>query len=183
MKCLSHAYDMCSEERKFWAVLTDLLDVGRQVRFNPVGTSMGPFIRQGDAVTVRPCSPRDLAFGDIVLFSAGREMEMYRVHRIVKISHVDGRTFIITKGDASPDTDSPISPEDILGKVSAVTKGRWTLDLDKPCGKVINLAWAHFQRWWVLMGMLRTGGKLMKSLIGLCGLSGLFSLFWGDAKP
>jgi signal peptidase I len=181
MKCLSHACDMWSEERKFWTVLTDLLDAGRQVRFNPVGTSMGPFIRQGDAVTVRPCSPRDLTFGDIVLFAAGREM--YRVHRIVRSFRVEGRTSIITRGDACPDTDPPISPEDILGKVSAVSKGRWTLDLDKPCGKAINLAWAHFQRWPTSMAMLHTGGKLMKSLIGLCGFSGLFSLFWGEAKP
>jgi hypothetical protein len=181
MKRLSRSCDMCSEERKFWTVLTDVLDAGKQVRFNPVGKSMGPFIRQGDAVTVRPCSPRDLAFGDIVLFAAGGET--YRVHRIVGSICADGRTSIITKGDASPDTAPPISPEDILGKVSAVTKGRWILDLDKPCGKAINLTWAHFQRWPVSMGMLRTGGKLMKSLIGLCGFSGLFSLFWGEARP
>jgi signal peptidase I len=181
MQPLSRPCDMCSEERKFWTVLTDLLDAGRQVRFNPSGTSMGPFIRQGDVVTVRPCSLSDLAFGDIVLFSAGREM--YRVHRIVERFQADGRSLFVTRGDACQDTDSPISPEDILGKVSVVTKGRWTLDLDKPCGKAINLAWAHSQRWPVSMGMLRTGGKLMKSLIGLCGFSGLFSLFWGEAKP
>lgn len=181
MKRLSCSCDMCSEERKFWTVLTDLLDAGRNVRFKPVGTSMGPFIRQGDAVKVRPCSPTDFAFGDIVLFAAGKET--YRVHRIVGSFRVNGRAFIITRGDASPDADTPISPEDILGKVSAVTKGRWTLDLDKPCGRAINLAWAHFQRWPVSMGMLRTGGKLMKSSIGLCGLSSLFSLFWGEAKP
>jgi signal peptidase I len=181
MKRLSLPCDMCSEERKFWTVLTDLLNAGRHVRFNPVGTSMGPFIRQGDSVKVRPCSPRDLAFGDIVLFAPGGEM--YRVHRIVERFRVDGRPLFITRGDASPDADTPIRPEDILGKVSAVTKGRWTLDLDKPCGKAINLAWAHFQRWPVSMGMLLTGGKLMKSLIGLCGFSGLFSLFWGEARP
>jgi signal peptidase I len=181
MKHLSRPCDMCSEEPKFWTVLINLLDAGRQVRFNPVGTSMGPFIRQGDAVTVRPCLPRDLAFGDIVLFAAGQEM--YRVHRIVERLREDGRPLFITKGDASPDTDPPISPEDILGEVSAVTKGRWTLDLDKPWGKAINLAWAHFQRWPLSMGMLRTVGKLMRSLIGLCGFSGLFSLFWGEAKP
>ena len=181
MQPLSRPCDMCSEERKFWTVLTGLLGAGRQVRFNPVGTSMGPFIRQGDAVTVRPCPARDLAFGDIVLFAAGREM--YRVHRIVGSFREDGRTSIITRGDACPDTDPPIGPEDILGKVSVVSKGRWTLDLDKPCGKAINLAWAHFQRWPVSMAMLRTGGKLLKSLIGLCGFSGLFSLFWGEAKP
>ena len=180
IKCLSRQCDTCSEERKFWTVVGDLLGAGRQVRFNPVGTSMGPFIRQGDTVTVCPCSPRDLAFGDIVLFAAGREM--YRVHRIVERFRVDGRPLFVTRGDACQDTDAPIKPEDILGKVSAVTKGRWTLDLDKSWGKAINLAWAHFQRWPVSIGMLRAVGKLMKSLIGLCGLSGLFSLFWREAR-
>jgi signal peptidase len=185
MSCEPHDVNSESSDTRFWAIVSDLLGSGKCVSLRPLGGSMKPFIWPGDTVIIDPCDWRRLRFGDIVLFATAVQADStaMRIHRIMKIDRENGQRRIHTRGDASPDADTPISPEDILGKVSAVTKGRWILDLDKPCGKAINLAWAHFQRWPVSMGMLRTGGKLMKSLIGLCGFSGLFSLFWGEARP
>jgi signal peptidase I len=160
MEAVSYPYSISADEGTFWSVLTGLLESGRKVRFNPVGTSMRPFIRQGDILTVRPCSPHDLKFGDIVLFAT--EQKSHRVHRIVGNPRLDGNGFIVTRGDASADTDPPISPEDILGKVSAITKGRFTLDLDQPWGKAVNLTWVLFQRWPVSMSMLRMGWRLIR---------------------
>jgi len=180
-----HIDESYPDGHKFWSVATGLLKSGNSICFDPPGNSMSPFIRHGETLTVVPCSTNDLKFGDIILYSTSPNpnQSQKRIHRIMKKRVVNGKTLLFTKGDASRSLDPPIEPNQVLGKVSAIKNGRWTLHLDQPWGKAINLTWAIFQRWPLSMWMLRMGWKVVKSLICLCGLSGLFSWFWGEAKP
>jgi len=157
MKPFSSPYEFTANERQFWSVLGGMLQSGKAVRFNPKGTSMGPFIRPGDTVTVKPCSFRDLKLGDIVLFRSGREA--YRMHRIVEIARDNGRRIIVTRGDACMDPDPPIQQKDILGKVSAIRKRRWTLALDRPGGKALNLTWAYLLNYSLSSRLLRRAAR------------------------
>ena len=180
-----HIEELYPDGHKFWSVATGLLKSGNSIRFAPPGNSMSPFIRHGETLTVVPCSTNDLKFGDIILYSTSPNpnQSQKRIHRIMKRRVVNRKSLFFTKGDSCLSLDPPIEPNQVLGKISAIKKARWTLDLDSPLGKAINLTWAIFQRWLISMWMLRMGWKLMKSLICLSGLSGLFSWFLGEAKP
>jgi hypothetical protein len=86
---------------------------GRAMRFRPLGSSMLPWLRAGDVVTVAPDQPCRL--GDIVLAGRGGAL---RLHRLV--ARTAGK--VITKGDALWRLDAPCTPGDILGR--AVTRER-----------------------------------------------------------
>ena len=172
-------------DQLMWDLALEVLRNQNMVEFTATGTSMSPFIRNKDIVVVSPWNPNKVRFGDIILYSTSpnANQSQKRIHRIMKRRTVNGKFLLFTKGDASRCLDPPIERNQVLGKISAIKKERWTLDLDNPLGKAINLTWALFQCWPLSMWVIRTGWKLMKALICLSGLSGLFSWFWGEAKP
>ncbi|NIQ37559.1 MAG: hypothetical protein GTN81_03075, partial [Proteobacteria bacterium] len=78
-----------------------------------------------------------------------------RVHRFIKRRDGDGKYVLLTKGDAAATLDAPVDRWQVLGKVVAIRKGRFTLDLNRPWGRAINLAFALFQRWPLSGRMMR----------------------------
>lgn len=130
-----------------WDVTLDLLHHGNMVRFQAPGTSMSPFIRHHEMVTVKPCSDGDIRFGDIVLYSGsgngarqsfhpGNERKI--VHRFLGKWEDDGELLLITKGDNNRLCDPPILPHQVLGKVMKIEKKGWKLRLDSPFGRLLN---------------------------------------------
>jgi phage repressor protein C with HTH and peptisase S24 domain len=95
-----------------------VLDKGKPFRFEARGTSMVPFIRDGDVVTVAPLSGRDPRPGDVAAFVQPGTSGV-RVHRIVKVE--DGRYFL--KGDNALDADGALSRDMILGLVVRLERG------------------------------------------------------------
>jgi hypothetical protein len=89
-----------------------VLDKGKPFRFEARGTSMEPFIKDGDIVTVVRLSASRPKPGDVAAFvhpgSGG-----VRVHRVVKIEA--GRYFL--KGDNALDVDGALTRDMILGLV------------------------------------------------------------------
>ncbi len=155
------------DDRLFWSMALDLLSAGKCVTFASLGKSMAPFIRDGDSITVRPCSADEVRFGDVILYSMSVDgiSRCMRVHRFIKRRDGDGKYVLLTKGDAAATLDAPVDRWQVLGKVVAIRKGRFTLDLNRPWGRAINLAFALFQRWPLSGRMMRTVWKGMKSLI------------------
>jgi phage repressor protein C with HTH and peptisase S24 domain len=89
-----------------------VLDKGKPFRFEARGTSMHPFIRDGDVVTVVSLSGSGPRPGDVAAFvhpAAGG----VRVHRIVKVEA--GRYFL--KGDNALGDDGVLARDMILGLV------------------------------------------------------------------
>lgn len=157
-----------SDDREFWSVALEFLSRGNDVRFRPPGNSMAPFIRPDETVTVIPCLPGDVKFGDIILYSTGSDpvASPKRLHRLLKRDIVRGKWLLFTKGDSLPFLDDPILPEQVLGRVSAIVKGRWTIDLNRTWGKAVNFAWALLQisplsRWLICLGW-----RGMKAVVG-----------------
>jgi len=70
--------------------------------------SMEPELKVNDVIVV--CETEDYAIGDVVVFQQSHDLI---VHRIVDI---DGDN-IVTKGDANPSADAPITKVTIKGKV------------------------------------------------------------------
>jgi len=79
---------------------------------------MLPTIWPGDTLGVERANRDDLSEGDIVLFSRERRI---LAHRMVRRSS-DGEGTILTRGDAMPQSDPPVSDRDLLGKVAFILR-------------------------------------------------------------
>ncbi|HLF76561.1 MAG TPA: signal peptidase I [Dehalococcoidia bacterium] len=79
------------------------------------GESMEPGFKNGDLLLIRAAGPAmSLREGDVILFKIG---PLPTTHRIQEI-RTEGRvTLIIPKGDNNPIADSPITPDQVQGKV------------------------------------------------------------------
>ena len=81
-----------------------------------ISHSMYPVLNRGDLILVKEAAPEEIQVGTVVVF---RHEGGLAVHRVVKI---DGET-IVTKGDANPKEDDPITYDDIVGRVPAIGDG------------------------------------------------------------
>ena len=89
--------------------------------FRVASWSMSPALWKGDQLTVEPASPTSLRVGEVILFHQGSRLIC---HRVVAIDTAGPGTRIITKGDAATGCGEVSQPEQILGRVVAVTR-RW----------------------------------------------------------
>jgi signal peptidase I len=107
--------------------LTDLLEISdlllrnQAISLRVAGWSMYPVLWKGDQLTVEPASPTSLLVGDAILF---HQCGQLICHRVVAIDTTGPGTRIITKGDAATGCGETIQPEQVLGRVVAVTR-RW----------------------------------------------------------
>ncbi len=99
-----------ADSRLFEEVVHELLQQGLSVRFQAVGASMSPAIRDGDFVQVTPVIVSKLRKDDIVL---AKTNDGFRLHRIVRADHQ--RDIFITRGDCGQQNDPALHGRQILG--------------------------------------------------------------------
>jgi signal peptidase I len=105
--------------------ISDLLLRTELFCFRVASWSMYPALWKGDQLTVEPASPAQLQVGDLLLFhDRGRLI----CHRLVAMQETGARHRIITKGDAATGCGEVIQPDQVLGRVVAVTR-RWPWSL------------------------------------------------------
>jgi signal peptidase I len=78
-----------------------------------ISYSMYPALNRGDLILVQGTTPEEIEVGTVVVF---RHAKGLAVHRVVEI---DGDS-IVTKGDANPEEDDPITYDDIVGRVPTI---------------------------------------------------------------
>ncbi len=127
----------------------ELLREGHQVRFKAPGDSMYPTIYDGDLITVEPIEPSDAIVGDILLY--GHENGVV-AHRLMDIqapiekpseklrdssqasllpfqsSVLNSQPFFTLRGDAAINSDTPVSSEQILGKIVSIERNGRRID-------------------------------------------------------
>ncbi len=96
-----------------------------QARLAVTGTSMMPAIRPGDILEVHRQSPAEILPRDVVLFLRNGG---FAAHRVVEKAGEPDRTLLITRGDALRLPDPPVTPEELLGRVTAILRGGRRLD-------------------------------------------------------
>ncbi len=103
--------------RKWAQTARDELYAGQTVQIRPRGHSMTGRINDGDLVTLAPCSPDNLAAGDIVLARVqGRRFS----HLVLHLIHErDGERFLV--GSVTGREDGWIGAADIYGKVTEIS--------------------------------------------------------------
>ena len=98
----------------------EILNSGGVIRLQALGASMLPSIWPGDVLVVESKTGQEIVSGNIVLVA--RDCRFF-VHRLV------GRlgSHWITRGDCMPQNDPPSAAPELLGKVSAIHRGRRVL--------------------------------------------------------
>ncbi|WP_284285526.1 signal peptidase I [Alicyclobacillus fastidiosus] len=86
------------------------------------GTSMYPFIAQGNVCRFYPVWPSQIKRGDILLFSTGHGRLFG--HRVFQTSEHHGHIEYVCKGDTNRFPDDSIVDTQIIGKLVVVRK-RW----------------------------------------------------------
>lgn len=78
-----------------------------------ISHSMYPALNRGDLILVKEVAAEEIEVGTVVVFRHGGGLA---VHRVIEI---EGDT-IITRGDANPKADDPITYDDIVGRVPTI---------------------------------------------------------------
>jgi signal peptidase I len=86
-----------------------------KVQLKVTGASMLPVICPGDLITVQRCNPRELQPGEVILFERNGGIA---AHRILEVSD----KVIVTRGDALPSNDAPISHGEVVGRIEFVRR-------------------------------------------------------------
>lgn len=124
---------------RFAALASDLLSAGHGLRFRARGSSMRPWIRDGDLVSVDPCPPRCIRRGDVILGcnDAGRVL----VHRVIRLDQAGGHLVCVTRGDALIGADAPLREEQVWGRVVAVERDGKRINLDRGVIRIVGRLW------------------------------------------
>ncbi len=95
----------------------ELLGEGLDVALRVTGSSMSPFLRSGDIVTVVPIATRKPRVGDIVVRRHGVRL---LVHRLIAIQTPEPEMHWQTRGDAVAWPDPAVEGDEVLGVVVGV---------------------------------------------------------------
>jgi hypothetical protein len=141
----------------------EVLSQGFNVQVKGRGMSMYPLVQTGDTLRIEPASATELNIGDIVFYRL--PIGTYVIHRLIK---KNGNATLITKGDNQPHYDTPISIDDVLGRVVQIEGGGKRVKLNGWPSRMLGwlIAWlAHgyglnltrFSRhlgrlWWLIGG-------------------------------
>lgn len=93
---------------------------------------MFPWIRPDDILFIRATPFGLISRGNIVLYSRGDRLFVHRAIRRFKARGAAAQDQLITKGDALPQADCPISRAEFLGRVVRIYRDRRHKDLEAP---------------------------------------------------
>jgi signal peptidase I len=115
-------------------IVEELLRAGQRIRLEVAGSSMYPFIKDGDVVEIEKPGPR-LQKGDVLLVRVCGNS--YVIHRVVK---VDGEYFFL-RGDFQQGLQGPFRRGDIVGRVVAIYRGGRRYTLERGFLRIMSLLW------------------------------------------
>lgn len=101
-------------------------------RLTVTGSSMRPFLKEGDVVTVRPFDVEKVKMGDIVCFG-----KPATCHRVIGRYRENGRLVVLEKGDGHF-AGSRIPVEEITGKVVNIRRGNRSVWVESKSGLLLN---------------------------------------------
>jgi signal peptidase I len=104
----------------FGGLASQILASGSDLRFRARGSSMAPFIRDGDWLVVRRVDLRLIVPGDVLLYSVASERLL--AHRVIRVDRSAGETYFVLQGDSRPHPDGRFHSSQILGRVEGVER-------------------------------------------------------------
>ncbi|HZY41896.1 MAG TPA: S24/S26 family peptidase [Anaerolineae bacterium] len=142
-----------------------------RLRLQVISDSMWPLLCTGDAVIVQPIDPDagrgDCRVGDVLVAQRGAELI---THRLIAI---DGEQWI-TRGDNAILVDAPVMRADCVGRVEAIERGTYQIDLTQPQWAQLNQRLGQIGRvHWRINRWLRLAPALSPLAIRLAWLIAL----------
>jgi len=107
----------------------ELLRTSGTLRLAALGHSMLPTLWPGDVLNVEARSIDQVQVGDVVLFM--RENRFF-IHRVLQKDNNNSVHRLLTRGDAMPEGDEPVTAEELLGKVVSISDNDRTVVVP-PC--------------------------------------------------
>lgn len=98
------------------------------------GSSMFPFIQQGDICRFIPCEASTLKKGDIILYHSFTGQLI--AHRFCKAVWMLDERHYIFKGDTNLSSDEPVSQAQMIGKLVSVQKSKKTIRMTDSTARV-----------------------------------------------
>ena len=112
------------------------------IKIKPKGYSMYPlFIPGRDYAIISSAEPGSLKRGDVVLYRRFDGSGILVLHRIWKICS-DGFYMV---GDNQSETEGPIEPIQIRGKLIAIERNGKEISVDNPVYKILSNIWLMFR--------------------------------------
>lgn len=107
----------------------ELLNCGYFREIEGVGWSMFPTIRNGDLLKTTPCKIKDLEIADVLVYRIGDKL---CAHRIIDKKVINGRSYLLTRGDTSggPGGET-VDEKDLLAKITQIKRGGKILSTEK----------------------------------------------------
>lgn len=96
-----------------------LLETGKSVNFTLGGTSMFPYLREGDVATVIKIPVHSLKMGHVVVFEQNGK---WIAHRLVAIHETGTNLVLQSQGDSIIRPDRPIEKDNYLGVLTACSR-------------------------------------------------------------
>lgn len=134
----------------------DILGNGTDLRVSVTGSSMLPFLKAGEVLTIRQVPGHSLQRGDLILFRDSSDLPV--LHRILKIKkNPDGMLCFFTKGDALTTYDEEVRETSVVGKVREIIRAGTSgtvssINMDSVFRKITNYLTA-------VMGCYATRGR------------------------
>jgi signal peptidase I len=139
------AYDSIKAERgrevnleapDFLEQARDMLSRNIPVEIRMSGGSMRPAIEDGDLIIIEPIKDSPVKQGDIILYQTRFDTAV--IHRVVRIEKAASGRSVLTRGDASAQTDIPAPLHRILGRVRQVERAGERINVGRPRNKFIE---------------------------------------------
>jgi signal peptidase I len=152
------------DDDAFVELAGEILRQGGSFQFRAHGSSMAPFVRDGDLLTVEPAGAAALEIGDVALYRTRQGRIV--AHRLVGRAMQGGELLLETRGDARLASDRPAPRDCVLGRVVRVRRGDRVYRLDRG-------PWRQAARLWMrLLPLRRALARLASAVKG----AGLFCL-------
>ena len=126
------------ENKQFSTIMNAVLEKNKPIRFKASGSSMSPFIRDGDIITIKSKKNYHIHCGDIVIFNHPTSNKL-AVHRVISRK---ARNYLI-KPDNGNKPDGWVNLKNIFGYVIQVERRNRNIRLGIEYGKSI-VAWISY---------------------------------------
>lgn len=144
----------------FVALGRRILSNGSCLRFEARGHSMYPFIQDGDIMVVEPAGFSRLRLGEIALYHVSDNAVL--AHRIVGKMQQDNTGCLLVRGDAMCGVEGPVSPAQILGRITALERRGRLIRVDSIGSRWLGLVYSNghvlYRRAVVACRQLAAGG-------------------------
>jgi signal peptidase I len=108
---------------------------------------MIPWMRPGDFIFVRRFDFGKVSPGDVIVFQRKGLLVVHRaICRVKAAPSETTESSLITKGDASNETDAPVSAGEYLGRATRIHRGRHHIDLESFTQRVLGRFLARISR-------------------------------------